>query len=122
MKTIQDAVRESMREELSRKGHICLTGHMICSGLSQKEIMEILDQERQRMDEESSMNRMEDLLRIVENLAREARRLEGLGYHGRLLTVLGRLRGYVEKIENNVRSENQKRQSVQEHRTIGSDL
>jgi hypothetical protein len=52
MKTIQDVIRESMRDELSRKGHICLTGHLICSGLPQEEILEILAQERQRMEQE----------------------------------------------------------------------
>jgi hypothetical protein len=55
------------------------------------------------------MIRNEDMLRIIENLAREARRLEGLGYHGRLLTVLGRLKEYVEKVEKHVRKEHQKR-------------
>jgi|JI10StandDraft_1071094.scaffolds.fasta_scaffold348299_4 hypothetical protein len=55
------------------------------------------------------MTRNEDLLRIVENMAREARRLEGLSYHERLLTVLGRLKDYVGKVEANVREERQKR-------------
>ena len=55
------------------------------------------------------MTRNEDLLRIVENMAREARRLEGLSYHGRLLAVLGRLKEYVEKVEKHVRKEHQKR-------------
>jgi hypothetical protein len=54
------------------------------------------------------MTRNEDLLRIVENMAREARHLEGLSYHGRLLTVLGRLKEYVGKVEANVREERQK--------------
>ena len=53
------------------------------------------------------MTRNEDLLRIVENMAREARRLEGLSYHGRLLTVLGRLKEYVGKVEANVRAKTQ---------------
>ena len=55
------------------------------------------------------MTRNEDLLRIVENMAREARRLEGLSYQGRLLTVLGRLKDYVGKVEENVRKQHQKR-------------
>ena len=49
------------------------------------------------------MTHNEDLLRMMENLAREARRLEGLGYHGRLLTILRRLKEYGEKVENHVR-------------------
>ena len=53
------------------------------------------------------MTRNEDLLRIIENMAREARRLEGLGYHERLLTVLGRLKEYVEKVEENARAKTQ---------------
>ena len=68
------------------------------------------------------MTRNEDLLRIVENMAREGRRLEGLGYHGRLLSVLGRLKDYVGKVETNVRKEKKEQSPLQDDRDTGKCL
>jgi hypothetical protein len=49
------------------------------------------------------MTRNEDLLRIVENLAQEARRTEGLAQHRRLLRTIGQIKGCLDKVTTQTR-------------------
>lgn len=49
------------------------------------------------------MTSNEDLLRIVENLVREARHGEGLAQRGRLLRLIAQIKGCLDKVETRTR-------------------